>query len=86
MSRKYTEKEWIEFLKRIGEGRSARDVCGNDKDMPTWRLVSDKLNNSIGRYITDLTNTVDIQRLQKIFITLLITFDLFIRFLQGYFI
>ena len=48
MSRKYTEKEWIEFLKRIGEGRSARDVCGNDKDMPTWRLVSDKLNSDTG--------------------------------------
>ena len=117
MSRKYTEKEWIEFLKRIGEGRSARDVCGNDKDMPTWRLVSDKLNSDNGfasRYamamenrgqvyadkITDTVNdmlngtidynqarvAIDIQRLQKIFITLLITFDLFIRFLQGYFI
>ena len=46
MSRKYTEQEWNEFLKRIGEGRSARDVCQNDKDMPSWRLVSDKLNTN----------------------------------------
>lgn len=38
----------MEFLKRIGEGRSARDVCGNDKDMPSWRLVSDKLNGQEG--------------------------------------
>ena len=59
MSRKYTEKEWIEFLKRIGEGRSARDVCGNDKDMPTWRLVSDKLNSDTGfaqRYAMAMEN------------------------------
>ncbi len=59
MSRKYTEKEWIEFLKRIGEGRSARDVCGNDKDMPTWRLVSDKLNSDNGfasRYAMAMEN------------------------------
>ena len=39
-----TEEKWNEFLKRIGEGRSARDVCGNDKDMPSWRIVSIKLN------------------------------------------
>ena len=39
-----TEEKWNEFLKRIGEGRSARDVCGNDKDMPSWRIVSKKLN------------------------------------------
>ena len=39
-----TEEKWNEFLKRIGEGRSARDVCGNDKDMPSWRIVSMKLN------------------------------------------
>ena len=38
------EEKWNEFLKRIGEGRSARDVCGNDKDMPSWRIVSIKLN------------------------------------------
>ena len=59
MSRKYTEKEWIEFLKRIGEGRSARDVCGNDKDMQTWRLVSDKLNSVTGfaqRYAMAMEN------------------------------
>ena len=37
-------EKWNEFLKRIGEGRSARDVCGNDKDMPSWRIVSIKLN------------------------------------------
>ena len=37
-------EKWNEFLKRIGEGRSARDVCGNDKDMPSWRIVSNKLN------------------------------------------
>ena len=37
-------EKWNEFLKRIGEGRSARDVCGNDKDMPSWRVVSIKLN------------------------------------------
>ena len=41
MSRKYREDEWVEFLKRIGEGRSARDVCHNDKDMPSWRTVSE---------------------------------------------
>ena len=41
---KFNEKSWNEFLKRIGEGRSARDVCGNDKDMPSWRIVSNKLN------------------------------------------
>ena len=45
MSRKYREDEWVEFLKRIGEGRSARDVCHNDKDMPSWRTVSEKLNS-----------------------------------------
>ena len=59
MSRKYTEKEWIEFLKRIGEGRSARDVCGNDKEMPSWRLVSDKLNTDNGfasRYAMAMEN------------------------------
>ena len=39
-----TDEKWNEFLKRIGEGRSARDVCGNDKDMPSWRIVSIKLN------------------------------------------
>ena len=38
------DEKWNEFLKRIGEGRSARDVCGNDKDMPSWRIVSNKLN------------------------------------------
>jgi len=38
------DEKWNEFLKRIGEGRSARDVCGNDKDMPSWRIVSIKLN------------------------------------------
>ena len=43
MPRMNNEK-WNEFLKRIGEGRSARDVCGNDKDMPSWRIVSIKLN------------------------------------------
>ena len=37
-------EKWNEFLKRIGGGRSARDVCGNDKDMPSWRIVSNKLN------------------------------------------
>ena len=41
---KFNEKSWNEFLKRIGEGRSARDVCGNDKDMHSWRIVSIKLN------------------------------------------
>ena len=41
---KFNEKSWNEFLKRIGEGRSARDVCGNDEDMPSWRIVSIKLN------------------------------------------
>jgi hypothetical protein len=51
MSRKYREDEWIEFLKRIGEGRSARDVCHNDKDMPSWRTVSEKLNR--GNYTTE---------------------------------
>ena len=59
MSRKYTEKEWIEFLKRIGEGRSARDVCANDKEMPSWRLVSDKLNTDNGfaqRYAMAMEN------------------------------
>ena len=43
MPRMNNEK-WNEFLKRIGGGRSARDVCGNDKDMPSWRIVSNKLN------------------------------------------
>ena len=38
------DEKWNEFLARIGEGRSARDVCGNDKDMPSWRIVSKKLN------------------------------------------
>lgn len=40
-------EKWNEFLKRIGEGRSARDVCGNDKDMPSWRTVSIKLNEDV---------------------------------------
>lgn len=40
-------EKWNEFLKRIGEGRSARDVCGNDKDMPSWRTVSIKLNEDL---------------------------------------
>ena len=43
-AKKHNDKDWAEFLKRIAEGRSARDVCANDADMPTWRLVSDKLN------------------------------------------
>ena len=38
------DEKWKEVLARIGEGRSARDVCGNDKDMPSWRIVSKKLN------------------------------------------
>tara|TARA_R100001460_G_scaffold8413_1_gene20806 strand:+ start:2276 stop:2725 length:450 start_codon:yes stop_codon:yes gene_type:complete len=46
MPRMNNEK-WNEFLKRIGEGRSARDVCGNDKDMPSWRTVSIKLNEDV---------------------------------------
>lgn len=46
MPRMNNEK-WNEFLKRIGEGRSARDVCGNDKDMPSWRTVSIKLNEDL---------------------------------------
>ena len=41
------DEKWNEFLKRIGEGRSARDVCGNDKDMPSWRTVSIKLNEDV---------------------------------------
>lgn len=59
MSRKYREDEWIEFLKRIGEGRSARDVCHNDKDMPSWRTVSEKLNSDNGfasRYALAMEN------------------------------
>jgi hypothetical protein len=44
-AKKYDATAWSEFLKRIGEGRSARDICQNDKDMPAWRLVSDKLNS-----------------------------------------
>lgn len=46
MPRMNNEK-WNEFLKRIGEGRSARDVCRNDKDMPSWRTVSIKLNEDL---------------------------------------
>lgn len=34
-----------EFLKRIGEGRSARSVC-TDKDMPSWSQVSRELNQN----------------------------------------
>jgi len=45
--RKYQDKDWREFLKRIGEGRSANSIC-KDADMPTWRLVSDKLNSDSG--------------------------------------
>lgn len=59
MSRKYREDEWVEFLKRIGEGRSARDVCHNDKDMPSWRTVSEKLNSDTGfasRYALAMEN------------------------------
>jgi hypothetical protein len=59
MSRKYREDEWVEFLKRIGEGRSARDVCHNDKDMPSWRTVSEKLNTDNGfasRYALAMEN------------------------------
>jgi len=59
MSRKYREDEWVEFLKRIGEGRSARDVCHNDKDMPSWRTVSEKLNSDNGfasRYALAMEN------------------------------
>ena len=42
---RYNEEKWNEFLKRIGDGRSANDICKNDKDMPSWRIVSKKLNN-----------------------------------------
>ena len=59
MSRKYREDEWVEFLKRIGEGSSARDVCHNDKDMPSWRTVSEKLNSDNGfasRYALAMEN------------------------------
>lgn len=45
--RKYQDKDWREFLKRIGEGRSANSIC-KDADMPSWRLVSDKLNSDSG--------------------------------------
>ena len=41
---RYNEEKWNEFLKRIGDGRSANDICKNDKDMPSWRIVSIKLN------------------------------------------
>ena len=44
-AKKHSDDDWAEFLKRIAEGRSARDVCGNDKDMPSWRVVSAKLNS-----------------------------------------
>lgn len=43
-AKKFTDDDWVEFLKRIGEGRSARSICQNDDDMPAWRTVSDKLN------------------------------------------
>ena len=43
-AKKHTETHWIEFLRRIGEGRSANDICKNDSDMPAWRVVSEKLN------------------------------------------
>ena len=45
MPQKHTEKTYSEFLKRIGEGRSARSVCG-DSDMPTWRSISNRLNEN----------------------------------------
>ena len=45
MPQKWTDKTYSEFLKRIGEGRSARSVCG-DKDMPTWRSISNRLNEN----------------------------------------
>lgn len=44
-AKKFSDADFVEFLKRIGEGRSARDVCTNDKDMPCWRTVSEKLNS-----------------------------------------
>ena len=42
--RKFHDAEWREFLKRIGEGNSANQVC-KQADMPSWRLVSEKLNS-----------------------------------------
>ena len=42
--RKFHDKEWREFLRRIGEGNSANQVC-KQSDMPSWRLVSEKLNS-----------------------------------------
>lgn len=42
--RKYYDAEWREFLKRIGEGNSANQIC-KQSDMPSWRLVSEKLNS-----------------------------------------
>ena len=58
-AKKHSDKDWAEFLKRIAEGRSARDVCANDADMPTWRLVSDKLNQDgdfAARYSLSMEN------------------------------
>ena len=42
--RKFNDATWREFLKRIGEGHSANQIC-KQSDMPSWRLVSDKLNS-----------------------------------------
>ena len=43
--RKFHDKEWREFLKRIGEGNSANQTFANRDWSPSWRLVSEKLNS-----------------------------------------
>jgi glycine/D-amino acid oxidase-like deaminating enzyme len=42
--KKYTEEHWNEFLFRISEGAKAKKLS-YEKDMPSWRLISDKLNS-----------------------------------------
>ena len=42
--KKYTEEHWNEFLFRISEGAKAKKLS-YEPDMPSWRLVSDKLNS-----------------------------------------
>ena len=42
--KKYTEEHWNEFLFRISEGAKAKKLS-YEPDMPSWRLISNKLNN-----------------------------------------
>jgi len=60
--KKYTEEHWNEFLFRISEGAKAKKLS-YEPDMPSWRLISDKLNSDeqfARRYSLALENRAEI--------------------------